>query len=194
MQRHVPGELSNKLRSVTMSAARPAHAEAILNRKLDVVRFLASTPATKQLEDSLKQIGWEITENEASFDSLNSNSIVLIMDDLTSALLPTIAENQWESLKALTQVGASWVTEGSQLDVTKPDRAMAHGLLRTVRAEDPSVSVTTLDVESASSSRTMGAVNTILKSIQRPAPTTHVDNEYVERDGIISICRILPDH
>ncbi|KAL8895775.1 MAG: hypothetical protein Q9192_003453 [Flavoplaca navasiana] len=196
MQRHVPGEPSNKLRSATMSTARPTHAEAILNRKLDVVRFSASTPATKQLEESLKQIGWEITENEASFDSLNSNSIVLVMDDLTSALLPAIAEGQWESLKALTQVGARilWVTEGSQLDVTKPDRAMAHGLFRTVRAEDPSVRVTTLDVESTSSSRTVGAVDTILKSIQRPAPKTHIDNEYVERDGFISICRILPDY
>ena len=196
MQRHVPGEPSNKLRSVTMSTARPTHAEPIPNRKLDVIRFSASTPATKQLEDSLKQIGWEITENEGSFDSLSSNSIVLVMDDLTSALLPTIAESQWESLKALTQVGARilWVTEGSQLDVTKPDRAMAHGLFRTVRAEDPSVRVTTLDVESVSSSRTVGAVDTILESMQRPAPKTRVDNEYVERDGIISICRILPDH
>ncbi|KAL8645664.1 MAG: hypothetical protein Q9226_007199, partial [Calogaya cf. arnoldii] len=150
--RHVPGEPSNKLRSVTISTAKPTLAEAVPNNKLDIVRFSNPNPAVKQLEDGLKRIGWELSENEASFDSLNSKSTVLVTDDLSSALLPTIGADQWESLKALTQVGARilWVTEGSQLDVTKPDRAMAHGLFRTVRAEDPSVSVTTLDLESAS--------------------------------------------
>ncbi|KAL8867288.1 MAG: hypothetical protein Q9198_008575, partial [Flavoplaca austrocitrina] len=53
---------------------------------------------------------------------------------------------------------------------------MAHGLFRTVRAEDPSVRITNLDVESASSSKTVGAVDTILESMQQPAPKMHVDN------------------
>ncbi|KAL8658105.1 MAG: hypothetical protein Q9226_001255, partial [Calogaya cf. arnoldii] len=150
--RHVPGEPSNKVRLVTVSTAKHALAEAIPNNKLDTVRFSTPNPAFKQLEEGLIRSGWELSENEASFDSLNSKSIVLVTDDLSFAVLPTIGEDQWGSLKALTQVGARilWVTEGSQLDVTKPDRAMAHGLFRTVRAEDPSDSVTTLDVESAS--------------------------------------------
>ena len=71
---------------------------------------------------------------------------------------------------------------------------MAHGLFRTVRAEDPSVSVTTLDVKCSSVSQTLEAIDSVLHTLQQPAPKAHIENEYVERGGVISICRILPNH
>ena len=194
--RHVPCEQSNVLRSVRIATAKPRTIQAAPSNQVNLVRFSNSTPGTQEIEDGLKRNGWDLAEHKAPFEFLERKSIVLVMDDLSSALLPTIREEQWEGIKALTQVGSRilWVTQGSQLDVTEPERAMAHGLFRTVRAEDPSVSVTTLDVESTSGVRTLSAIDSVLKSLQQPPPKTHVENEYVERGGVISICRILPNH
>ena len=194
--RHVSCAQSNVLRSVTIATAKSSTAQVVPSNLVNLVRFSSPTPVTQKIEDGLKRIGWDLEEHRAPFESLKPKSTVLVMDDLSSALLPTIREEQWEGIKALTQVGIRmlWVTEGSQLDVTEPDRAMVHGLFRTVRAEDPSVSATTLDVESASGTKTLGAIDSILRSLQQPPPKNHVENEYVERGGVISICRILPNH
>ena len=194
--RHVPCEQSNALRSVTMATSKSSTAPAAFSNQVNLVRFLNSTPVIDKIEDGLKRIGRDLAEHKAPFDTLKPKSTVLVMDDLSSALLPSIREQQWEGVKSLTQAGSRilWVTEGSQLDVTQTDKAMAHGLFRTVRAEDPSVSVTTLDVESASGSKTLGAIDTVLRSLQQPVPKTHVESEFVERNGVISICRILPNH
>ena len=189
-------EQSNALRSVTIATAKSSTVQAPPRNQVNLVRFSSSTRVTEEVEDGLKRLGWDVAEHRAPFETLEPKSTVLVMDDLSSALFPTIREEQWEGIKALTQVGSRilWVTQGSQLDVTEPDRAMAHGLFRTVRAEDPSVSVTTLDVESASGNRTVGAIDRILKSLQQPPPKTRIENEYVERGGVISTCRILPNH
>ena len=193
--RHVPCEQSNVLRSVTIATAKSNAVQVALTNRVNVVRFSSSTPATQKIEDGLKRIGWKIAEHRAPFESLESKSTVLIMDDLSSALLPTIREDQWKGFQTVTQSGSRvlWITEGSQLDVTEPNRAMAHGLFRTVRAEAPSVSVTALDVESASGTKTLGVIDSVLRSMQQLSPKTHVENEYVERGGVISVCRILPN-
>ena len=194
--RHVPCEQSNVLRSVTIATAKSRIVQATPSNQVNLVRFSSSTPGTQKIEDGLKRIGWDLAEHRAPFEFVERKSIVLVMDDLSSALLPTIREEQWEGIKTLTQVGSRilWVTQGSQLEVTEPNRAMAHGLFRTIRAEDPSVSVTTLDVESTSGVKTLGAIDSVLRSLEQPPPKTHVENEYVERGGVISICRILPNH
>ena len=194
--RHVPCEQSNVLRSVTIATAKPRTVQVSPSNQINLVRFTSSTPATQKIEDGLKRIGWDLKEYSASFELLEPKAIVLVMDELSSALLPTIQEKKWEGIKALTQAGKRilWVTKGSQFDVTEPDRAMIHGLFRTVRAEDPSVSVTTLDVENPWGSKTLGAIDSVLRSLQQPPPKSYVENEYVERGGVISICRILPNH
>ena len=194
--RHVPCEQSNVQRSITIATAKPQTVQVTPSNQVNLVRFTSSTTVTQKIEDGLKRIGWDLAEHSAPFELLESKGIVLVMDELSSTLLPTIQEEQWEGIKALTQTGNRilWVTKGTQLDVTEPDRAMAHGLFRTVRAEDPSVSVTTLDVESASSSKTLGAIDSVLRTLQQSPPKSYVENEYVERGGVVSICRILPNH
>ena len=70
---------------------------------------------------------------------------------------------------------------------------MIHRLARTIRAEDPSVSLTTLDVQSTSGSGTLAAINSLLKSLGRPALKSHIENEFVERDGVLQVSRVQPD-
>ena len=193
---HRPRHVSNTERSIILAAARSSTVQATLSNQVSVVRFSKSTAVIQEIEDGLNRAGWTLTEHEPPFTSLKPKSIVLVTDDLSSPLFPSIRKEQWEGIKTLSQVGSRilWVTEGSQLNVTQPEKAMAHGLFRTVRAEDPSVSITTLDVECSSGSQTLRAIESVLRSLQQPAAKTHIENEYAERGGVISTCRILPNH
>lgn len=78
------------------------------------------------------------------------------------------------------------------MQVTEPENAMIHGLCRTVRAEDPSVAVTTLDVQNPEGVHTASTISTILDHIQRRGPLT--EHEFVERAGIIHVSRVLPNY
>ncbi|KAK8066217.1 PKS-like enzyme [Apiospora hydei] len=84
---------------------------------------------------------------------------------------------------------------GAQMEVTTPDKAMIIGLARTVRAEDPSVDITILDVERHTNPATLQAILQVIQSIaSREKPKLYSENEYVERGGIIYISRLLPHH
>lgn len=157
---------------------------------------LTNSSSTTKIREELKQLGWQISEHFSPFKEVQAKNIVLVLDDLYSPVLPTIREDQWESLKILVGIGSRilWVTEGSQLDVSTPDKAMIHGLARTIRAEDPSVSLTTLDVQNSSSSETLAAIDCMLKSLGLPVPKRHIENEFVERDGVLHVSRVQPDH
>lgn len=194
--RHVHFEQSNILRSAYLSRTKTEDSDnTSCLRRIDLVN-LTDPSAKTTLREELTQLGWQISEHFSPFENVQAKSTVLVLDDLYSPLLPSIREDQWESLKILISKGTRilWVTEGSQLDVSNPSKAMIHGLARTIRAEDPSVSLTTLDVESTSGSGTLAAINSMLKSLARPAPQKYIDNEFVERDGILHVSRVKPDH
>lgn len=194
--RHVYFGQSNLLRSAYLSAAKFEDSHNTSSpRRIDLIN-LTDSSAKSTITGELNKLGWHISEHVSPFEDVQANNTVLVLDDLYSPLLPTIHEDQWESLKLLISKGTRilWVTEGSQLDVSNPSKAMIHGLARTIRAEDPSVSLTTLDVESTSGSNTLAAIDSILKSLGRPAPKKHIENEFVERDGVLHVSRVQPDH
>lgn len=183
------------MESAYLSVATFEDPDTTFPRHISLVN-LAESSATAKIRKELEQLGWQISEHCSPFEHVQAESTVLVLNDLFSPTLPSIQEDQWESLKKLVSIGSRilWVTEGSQLDVSDPNKAMIHGLARTIRAEDPSVSLTTLDVQITSGSETLAAINSILKSLGRPAPKRHIENEFVERDGVLHVSRIQPDH
>ena len=192
----VPCDQSEIFRLASLSMAQPRKVISTSHPPIDLVRFTSATEAASEILKALKGLGWQITERVAPFDKIRDKGIILVLDELSSALLPKIRRDQWTALQNLTQLGSRllWVTKGSQFNVTDPDRAMIHGLFRTVRAEDPSLSLTTLDVENSCGDESAAAIDNILKTLCEDAPMTHVENEFVERGGIIHVSRILPDH
>lgn len=194
--RHVHFGQSNTLKSAYLSVAKFGDSASTSSpRPIDLINLTRSSEKTGIKED-LRKLGWQISEHFSPFEQVQLKNTVLILDDLYSPLLPSISEEQWESLKTLINKGSRilWVTEGSQLDVSNPNKAMIHGLARTIRAEDPSVSLTTLDVETTSGSETLAAIDSTLKSLGRPAPKKHIENEFVERGGVLHVSRVQPDH
>ncbi|KAI3555024.1 beta-ketoacyl synthase domain-containing protein [Colletotrichum abscissum] len=173
-----------------------AASEAVSKKQgIELIHFSDPTDVTAQVVSDLSKFGWQITDTEHTQDD---HRTILVLSDLSAPVLPTITEAQWQLLKNTLVSGNQvlWVTSGSQLNVTSPDRAMIHGLGRTVRNEDPSISITTLDVESATGPKTVSAINDILEHLGRAVhrrQTTGIENEFVERQGVIHISRVQPN-
>ncbi|KAI9688389.1 MAG: Type I Iterative PKS [Bathelium mastoideum] len=165
-------------------------------RDLYVARFAKSTTAlTPSLQSSLQASGWRISEQTYPFSNVATGSVVLVLDELLTPVLAHIDSNHWEGLKSLVSSGNSllWVSKGAQFEVTDPDNALAHGLFRVIRMEDANAKLTVLDVQSSSSPATHLAIDTVLKSLRTSQPKTFAETEFVERDGILHVQRVVPD-
>ncbi|RFU78094.1 polyketide synthase [Trichoderma arundinaceum] len=174
---------------------RAIQQEEQTKRHVSVIHLIPESRLSTGLKSTLRSEGWEVTEHSAPFADLEKDSILLILDDLVAPVLPTIEEAQWNSIKQLVLQGyrTLWVTEGSQMNVTKPNNALAHGLFRTIRAEDRGVSVTTLDVEYGESPSAFASINRVLNQVLKLNPQAPVEPEFVERGGIIYVNRVVPD-
>jgi hypothetical protein len=163
--------------------------------RVDLVHLTNATEVTATLKEALAQLGWHIEEHFYPFPNLQPRSTILLLDELFSPILPTVDDDQWHAIKMLTSNGNRilWVATGSQFEVTKPDNALIHGLSRTMRAEDPMLSLVTLDVESGSGSETVTAIDRILKYLEKHILETTTENEFVERRGVLYTSRVRPD-
>jgi acyl transferase domain-containing protein/NADPH:quinone reductase-like Zn-dependent oxidoreductase len=165
--------------------------------RIDVARLsYASDPILTRARLSLEVLGWTVVEHVFPFSDLQPGSPILILDELARPVLASVSPEQWDAIKEVTcskRCPLLWVTVGSQFRVQQPDNALVHGFFRTIRAEDPSLRLTTLDVEEAEGPATTDAIDRILRRLQLPAPKSQVDNEYVERGGVIHISRITVD-
>ncbi|KAJ2981030.1 hypothetical protein NUW58_g6791 [Xylaria curta] len=162
----------------------------------DLIVASLSSPYPSKILHSLKAVleasGWNIAHKSYPFPKPATGTAILILDDLWKPMLTQINNQQWEAIKTLVAWGVPilWVTEGAQGLVTNPDSAMAHGLFRVARQEDPNVKVTTLDVHSSTSPATIWAIEKVLGLLKHNGP---VETEYMERDGILHIQRLIPD-
>ena len=151
------------------------------------------------LQGTLERLGWRIKTSSASqFDPSikHPRTVTLVLDELFRSALTQITEQQWDGLKSLVSSGTPllWVTTGSQhTQVSKPDRALVHGLFRVIRREDPTAKLTVLDVQSATSPATVHAISSVLSLFKNGGEDALVETEYVERDGVLYAQRILPD-
>lgn len=160
---------------------------------INLLCFNEPTVSELKLREKLRVSGWTVKEHKFPFTDVDTTKVSLVLE-FGEPLMPSISEGHWEAVKTLLSSGQKilWVTEGAQMDVTQPSKAMMHGLARTVRAEDPSVDVTLLDVEEAAGPSTLLAVSEVLRKAQEDKPKLHRESEYVERGGVIHICRIHP--
>ena len=169
--------------------------EETTDKTLSLVRLAHSNHFLSSITLGLRELGWQISEHSLALEHLQPKSTVLILDELSAPLLKDVTAEQWTAIKQLMKLGSKvlWVTSQSQLEVSSPNLAMVHGLFRTIRAEDISLSLTTLDVESVNSTSTIDTIGQILERLREPAPKTRIESEYVERSGTIHVSRIMPD-
>ncbi|KAI0399293.1 hypothetical protein F4802DRAFT_610970 [Xylaria palmicola] len=147
----------------------------------------------RALEAVLVASGWNVIHRSHPFSKPAKGAVVLILDELWRPILTQINNQQWEAIKMLISWGTPllWVTQGAQGVVSNPDSAMVHGLFRVARQEDPSVRLTTLDVQSSASPATTWAIERVLELLKCDSP---METEYMERDGMLHIQRVMPDN
>ncbi|KAK8175661.1 putative PKS-like enzyme [Phyllosticta citrichinensis] len=186
---------SEVLSSTFIATAVTKSVKDLAKKEIDLVHFSAPTARTHQIRESLASYGWEISNHSIESESLVFKSTVLVVDELSSPLFPAITGNPWEALKKLAGSNRQilWVTDGSQFEVTRPEKAMIHGLSRTIRAEDPSVRITTLDVQESAGRHTVPIINSVLRSPSNENHHANTDHELVERRGMIYISRLISD-
>ena len=165
-------------------------------QSVSLVHFSNLIGFGETVKESLINRGWHLTTHHYTMLDLTPETLVLVLDDISNPLLPTISADQWRALLRLMGSGHKilWVTSGSQFQVSDPQNSMFQGFARSARAEDPRLVLKTLDVESGFSSESVEAINTILLSLPTCMPGNNgTENEYCERRGIIHISRLLPD-
>jgi hypothetical protein len=77
--------------------------------------------------------------------------------------------------------------------VTHPEHALFFGTARSLHGEDPTVMVMALDVESGTGAPGLAAIGAALMHLTSVHTLENVDYEFVERDGMIYISRIIPE-
>lgn len=171
----------------------------VAHESIHVVNLAPEGPAAAAAHAALEERGWNFTNHpDLSVDTLPSHSHVVLLNELDASVLDTTRPEQWQVLQALiqNQNNLLWVTQGGQLQVTNPTSAAAQGFLRVIRAEEPLLRLLTLDVASSSGATTHAAIDAALRLLvgdpKDPKSTQH-ECEYVERDGVIHVSRILPD-
>jgi hypothetical protein len=159
---------------------------------VDLVHLADVTETTSAAKSALEKLGWQIEEHSLPLPNLHPKSTVLILDELSTPVLVSVKEGQWQALKNLAtqQHRILWVTAGSQFQVSKPDNSLIHGLARTMRAEDPLLTLVTLDVESSTGDETTTAIFWVLRDLVNLVPDTPVETEFVERGGVLYISRV----
>ncbi|KAK6082377.1 beta-ketoacyl synthase domain-containing protein [Seiridium cupressi] len=164
---------------------------------LDVVHLKEPGWICNNVTKSLVKYGWDIRELDLvqGLSNIRKDSTILVITELESPQLPTLDNTQWLGLQQLLQTRNEivWVSRSSQWQVENPDGAMIHGLFRSVRTEDPSMRITTLDLEDPSNKAAIASIDLVLKQIKKPSSISGVEGEYVERGGVLHVSRILGD-
>ena len=149
------------------------------------------SPRSTKIIQNLRNLGWDIVER-CDERVAGEGKTCLVLQELDSSIFPTMSDKNWSKLQDLIAEGVKilWVTAGSQIAPTLPENAMVHGLFRTIRNENPTVSLTTLDLESPDSRYSSESISRVLRTLNKPPVKTHIENEFVERQGIIYVARL----
>ena len=134
------------------------------------------------------------TLNQASIDGM-----CCVVLDINEPLLANITEEQFASLQSMCSraEGILWVTRGAFHDSTVPDANMVLGLARTIRSENTTLKFVTLDLDTQEARSDMETAETIVRMFKTAFGSNFQayseDVEFSERNGIISIPRLVPD-
>ncbi|KAL3290693.1 Acyl transferase/acyl hydrolase/lysophospholipase [Colletotrichum asianum] len=178
---------------------------------LNVVHLDQRTEAGCKFETQLiGEYGWRIASSQVLpcdtgiQGQRNAETVVLVLE-LGAPVLKSPLANHWVAIQKLLVSGAQvlWLTVGSQMSVTNPDSALVHGLKRVVCAEESSIHLITLDVDDPNSLGCLQNVHRLLQQLRQEKSQSDFefsgwdvgqDSEFVLRNDLIYIQRVLPDH
>jgi hypothetical protein len=161
---------------------------------VSIISFQRRAEAMDSLSASLSEAGYRV-QVQSSFGAIGDDvRAAIVLDDFSSPLLADVSDEYWLSIRQCLLEGAPctvWVTQGAQFQATNPNNALIHGLLRSVRAENPSVKLITLDVEGETPAKDSASIVQVLDWTASRDNLSGVDCEFVQRGGILHVSRVL---
>lgn len=100
-----------------------------------------------------KEKGMTVTslflKDTADLDASNTSCIFALDCDISNPLLPSINESEFECLKKLIMgsINSIWITRGATINSELPKNNLMSGMARSIRAENPSVALLTVDLD-----------------------------------------------
>ena len=118
----------------------------------------------------------------------------IALTEVDRPILHSIGHSEFEAVKeiVLLSSGTLWVTKGAVIDSQIPEANLFTGLSRTIRAENPGISLSTLDLDPHTSISETTAKNIARLCVAILSPAGTKECEYALRNEIFLINRIFP--
>lgn len=169
----------------------------VASSQLDIIIVGQGIPgglSWKELQSPLKALGSVTWIDFSALQEMDlASKYCILLDDPTHQYLTTMNAISFQGLQKLPQaLGILWVTGGSK----SPSTGLVKGFTRAVGSENPNARFVTLGIDDWISSRS-GLAKKIAKvfedSFSGQSQQTEVDEEFVEKDGVIYIPRFVRD-
>lgn len=122
--------------------------------------------------------------------------ICVVLIEVDRPMLHDIGTSDFEAVKRiiLKSAGVLWVTKGGAISSQIPEANLITGICRTIRAENPGISLTTLDLDpmDLTTEATARDISRLAAVISNPQEATTQECEYALREGAFFINRIVP--
>ncbi|GAW18084.1 hypothetical protein ANO14919_075550 [Xylariales sp. No.14919] len=185
--------------SVMMSTADRVLSRSTAYPCISIIYGGASPP--KPWLESLAGKVLELTSRRPIVSELHelntSNSFCIFVGEAEQTFLDTMNNSDWAAVKKLLldSSGVLWISRGAAYESDRPMAALHSGLLRTLRQEDNSKLLVSLDLDLQSEPWTDECVNTIARilnqvSLDRQDGKDSRDFEFALRNGAVLIPRV----
>lgn len=118
----------------------------------------------------------------------------IVAVELDRPLFSRLGSDEFEAVKRLVLRSRStlWLTRGgAPLGCSTPENSLFGGLARSIRGEEPGVTLTTLDLDPGSPNSVW--TSSILRVAELQGREDNNEHEFVERDGALHVSRVAPD-
>lgn len=186
--------------AVMISTALPLPEVAVSATVVIVLPAIVDQELSGLSADIIQQLAeLKVSSSFVSLEDIHEISLrecsCIVLTEASSPLLYQIQTREFDAAKKIILEAAStlWVTKGAAMGSQKPEASLMTGLGRTIRAENPSLALATLDLDPNFPSATAVNATCILKVMNAMLSGSEkaLDWEYALRDGIVFIPRMI---
>jgi hypothetical protein len=147
----------------------------------------------KHLSTELGQNVKRVLLQNLTKSMITAKSLVISTIELSRPVLSSLTGEEMQSVKCITDNALSllWLTGGNNMEGSRPDFALMSGLSRALMLEQPSLQITMLDLDIATP--TLQTLQNITIVLRQSAESTSPDAEYVQKNDLLHISRMVPE-
>ncbi|RYP76535.1 hypothetical protein DL770_007206 [Monosporascus sp. CRB-9-2] len=119
----------------------------------------------------------------------------VVMLDLRDPMLVDLTEREFKAIQTITSQATTllWATAGGLLNGKIPEAGMTAGLVRSIRAEQATINIVTMDFDLGNTSVRKVAEVIADESSEQIEDAASVEPEYCISDSKVYICRLMPN-